>query len=242
MDTTDITTSNSLAELAARINTEHLAASRALKQGAEHAMNAGDLLIEAKVKVPHGQWLPWLAKHCDISERTAQLYMRLARARPEIEAKAQRVADLSLRGAVAALAPDETEARYAPYRVHPYANILPLMDDDELADLARDIQSWVSRGPKGGHPDGLVRPIVLAPDGKTIVDGRCRFLACKMAGIAPTFRTLDAEEYSTEQKIIAFINSANLRRQHLNSDQRAMVAARYATAPAAVRGSEENLI
>ena len=35
--------------------------------------------------------------------------MRLARGRPEVEAKAQRVADLSLRGAVAALAPDEMD-------------------------------------------------------------------------------------------------------------------------------------
>jgi hypothetical protein len=34
-------------------------------------MTAGDLLIEAKALVPHGQWLPWLAEHCEMAERTA---------------------------------------------------------------------------------------------------------------------------------------------------------------------------
>jgi hypothetical protein len=110
---TTIETSNFLADLAARIRAEHEAAEAALKRGAEHAMNAGDLLIEVKAQLKHGQWLPWLAEHCDISERTAQLYMRLARARPEIEANAQRVADLSLRGAAAVLAPDEREKALA---------------------------------------------------------------------------------------------------------------------------------
>jgi hypothetical protein len=56
--------SNSLADLAARINQEHEAAEAAIKRGAAHAMAAGDLLIEAKAQVPHGQWLPWLAEHC----------------------------------------------------------------------------------------------------------------------------------------------------------------------------------
>src|SRR5262245_30830655 len=104
-----IVQSNSLPDLAFRIRAEHEAAADGYKRGAEHAMNCGDLLIEAKAKVPHGQWLPWLSEHCSISERTAQLYMRLARARPQIEAKAQRVADLSLRAATAELAPNEGE-------------------------------------------------------------------------------------------------------------------------------------
>ena len=68
----------SLDDLATRIRTEHAAVSIALKQSLEHAMVAGDLLIEAKRQVSHGEWLPWLSDHCMISERTAQLYMRVA--------------------------------------------------------------------------------------------------------------------------------------------------------------------
>jgi hypothetical protein len=95
---------NSLADLAVRIREEHAATATALKHGIDHAMNAGDLLIEAKALLKHGQWLPWLDKHCLMSQRTAQLYMRLAKARPEVEAQKRNVAYLPVREAVALLA------------------------------------------------------------------------------------------------------------------------------------------
>ena len=50
-------------------------------------MAAGDALIEAKAKMPHGGWLPWLAEHCKLSERSAQLYMQIARNREAVEAR-----------------------------------------------------------------------------------------------------------------------------------------------------------
>ena len=83
--TNSLSLSNSLADLSARIRVEHHATSAALKSSVEHAMAAGDLLIEAKELVPHGQWLPWLAENCELSERTAQLYMRTAKNREAIE-------------------------------------------------------------------------------------------------------------------------------------------------------------
>ena len=97
--------SNSLVDLAARIKVEHVAAAEKLSEALRHAMAAGDLLIEAKALVEHGQWLPWLKDHVDISERTAQLYMRVAKNRAEIEAqKRNDVADLTLNEAAALLA------------------------------------------------------------------------------------------------------------------------------------------
>ena len=97
--------SNSLADLAARIRSYHAATVAALNTSVIHAMAAGDLLIEAKAKVPHGQWLPWLAENCIISERTAQLYTKLAKNRATIEkamANPQSaVADLTLNEAAA---------------------------------------------------------------------------------------------------------------------------------------------
>src|SRR5450759_4251886 len=77
--------SNSLADLAARIRTYHQATVAALRTSVIHAMAAGELLIEAKAQVGHGHWLPWLAKNCAISERTAQLYTKLAKNRATIE-------------------------------------------------------------------------------------------------------------------------------------------------------------
>ncbi|MFK4725850.1 hypothetical protein ABIE89_006950 [Bradyrhizobium niftali] len=96
--------SNSLADLAARIRVEHEATSDALRSSAEHGMAAGDLLVEAKAKVPHGQWLPWLKDNCAMSERTAQLYMRLAKNREAIEEQIRNgSADLSMNEAAALL-------------------------------------------------------------------------------------------------------------------------------------------
>ena len=87
--------SPSLEGLATRIRNEQRAIEAALTSIAAHVMAAGDLLIEAKKKLPHGEWLPWLTLHCEISERTAQVYMQLARKRTEIEANPQRAADLT---------------------------------------------------------------------------------------------------------------------------------------------------
>jgi len=67
----------------------------------EHAIAAGELLLEAKGQVRHGDWASWLAKNCDFAERTVQAYMRLARAPLE---KRNAVADLPLRDALAAIA------------------------------------------------------------------------------------------------------------------------------------------
>jgi len=95
---------NSLPDLAARIRAEHEAVSAALKESVRHAIAAGELLIEAKGQLGHGRWLPWLRDHCTISERTAQLYMRVAKNRAEIEAQIRNgVADLSLNEAAALL-------------------------------------------------------------------------------------------------------------------------------------------
>jgi hypothetical protein len=102
---TKIAASNSLTDLAARIKAEHTAIGDSLRRGVEHAMAAGDLLVEAKAQLKHGEWLPWIRDHCAISDRTAQLYMRVAKNRVAIEeqAKSATVADLTLNEAAAVL-------------------------------------------------------------------------------------------------------------------------------------------
>ena len=95
----DPSLSNSLAELAARIRAEHDDAKGAIKRGVEHAIAAGALLLEAKEKLQHGQWLPWLEEHCGLSERSARRYMRLARNKDKLGENGH-VSDLSLRGAL----------------------------------------------------------------------------------------------------------------------------------------------
>jgi len=90
----------SLPDLAASISEEHEQAERALRDGLLHAIRAGELLLEAKREVAHGEWENWLQANVPFQPRTARAYMQLARLDPE---KRQRVADLPLREALSAI-------------------------------------------------------------------------------------------------------------------------------------------
>jgi DUF3102 family protein len=94
----------SLGKLAERINAEHHSCETAINAALEHALAAGDLLLEAKSACPHGAWQAWLENSFDGSVRTAQAYMRVAAHRDKVEAaKTQSSAPLSLDGALRAL-------------------------------------------------------------------------------------------------------------------------------------------
>jgi hypothetical protein len=102
--TTELALSNSLTDLAARIRTEHEAVANVLTDGVQHAMTAGQLLIEAKKQLSHGDWLAWVESNCAMNVRTAQAYMRVARSFKGLGANTQRVAHLSFRDALKSLA------------------------------------------------------------------------------------------------------------------------------------------
>ena len=73
---TPIPTTELLSNLAARIKAAHEALTG--KNVVPRAVQAGEWLKEAKAKLDHGQWQDWLEKNCDLKERTAQRYMKLA--------------------------------------------------------------------------------------------------------------------------------------------------------------------
>jgi hypothetical protein len=94
----------SLAELAKRISAEHGAVCAALERSLERARAAGELLLEAKKRLPHGRWLSWLQTTFDFSVRTAQAYMRVARDWEALSARFDGVAGLGYREALELLA------------------------------------------------------------------------------------------------------------------------------------------
>jgi hypothetical protein len=87
-------------DFASAICAEHDAAQASARDAVAHAIRAGELLIDAKASLKHGEFNAWLAANVTFSERTARGYMRLAGLD---EAKRQRVADMSLRGALRSL-------------------------------------------------------------------------------------------------------------------------------------------
>lgn len=90
-----------LASLAVAANENHAATELASREAVRYAIAAGQVLLRAKQRVGHGNWLGWVKTHLAFAPRTASLYMRLA-AIPE--ADRQRVADMSLRMAARAVA------------------------------------------------------------------------------------------------------------------------------------------
>lgn len=46
--------------------------------GIEHYRRAGEMLLEAKAQVPHGEWGAWVKRNFHVSGDTARYYMKLA--------------------------------------------------------------------------------------------------------------------------------------------------------------------
>ena len=89
---------------------------------------------------------------------------------------------------------------------HPAAELFPLIADGPLQDLADDITLH-----------GLLEPCWLNAEG-VLLDGRNRIRACQIAGVKPRFR-----EYEGQDEV-GFIVSLNLKRRHLNENERAFLA------------------
>ena len=97
---------------------------------------------------------------------------------------------------------------------HPFADLFPLDDGDNLHALADDLKENGQRQPAWTF------------DGK-LLDGRRRQLACKRAGIP--FKTKAFK--GTEDAALAFAVSMNLHRRHLSTGDRALIAANVARMP-----------
>jgi hypothetical protein len=85
-----------LETLAHVIRTADQGAAHAVANMVEHALTAGDALIQAKAKVGHGNWLKYLRDECEIGADSAERYMKLARGREVLEANSARMRNLSI--------------------------------------------------------------------------------------------------------------------------------------------------
>ena len=101
----------------------------------------------------------------------------------------------------------------AEKKAHPFAARFPMMDEEDLTELAADIKK-----------NGQQMPIVVDGEGQ-IVDGRNRLEACRRAGVEPIFEELVIGDP------VDFVLSLNVRRRHLTKGQRAMAVAMAPAAP-----------
>jgi len=101
----------------------------------------------------------------------------------------------------------ESEAPPQVFESHELATLFPAISDEELHELAASIKE-----------NGQREPILLF-DGR-IIDGRNRYAACLIAGVAPKVK-----EIRGSVNLVDLVIDANLRRRHLDTAQRAMIAA-----------------
>jgi hypothetical protein len=94
-------------------------------------------------------------------------------------------------------------------KVHPFADAFPMLSQDELLTLAKDIVA-----------NGQREPIMLSHDGTELIDGRNRLYACAMAEVKPRF-----ERLPEGADPVAYIVSANIERRHLTKGQQAVAFA-----------------
>jgi hypothetical protein len=113
-----------IAALAAEARDFHLAAERAIGEAVRLGTEGGKRLLRLKDMIRaaygHGHWTRWLQDNRErlgFSKRTAQYYMALA-GLPE--AKAQRVAEMSLRQAVKALSERQPQPKLAAPPLDPH--------------------------------------------------------------------------------------------------------------------------
>jgi hypothetical protein len=105
------------------------------------------------------------------------------------------------------------EQIWSQVEVHPAADLFPMMSPEEYEGLRDDI-----------HQHGQREKIVLWQG--LLIDGRNRLRACIELGIEPEHIALpeDADP-------VAFVCSLNVHRRHLNTSQRASIAARLCSIP-----------
>ena len=101
----------SLDELAKRVREVHAGFVHAVSNAILRAINAGQALIAAKELTPHGEWGKFLAR-CDVGERQAERYMRLAGLAVANPTSKSDLADLSIEAAIKKLWPPK--ARRTP--------------------------------------------------------------------------------------------------------------------------------
>jgi len=93
------------------INREHELSLECLRSSYYHALRVGELLLQVKNKLLHGDFIKWINANCKFTERSAQNYMKLYKYRELVEQeKTKRVSFLELEAGVESISVNEALA------------------------------------------------------------------------------------------------------------------------------------
>src|SRR5262245_13806842 len=117
------------------------------------------------------------------------------------------------------------------YKVHPAADVFPMMDDAELTALGADIKA-----------NGQQQPVVLKYENGDafLLDGRNRLEAMDRAGVK---MAMGCKNLPHDADAVAFVISANIHRRHLTKSQQAdLIVAAHKAAPRVIRQDGEKVM
>lgn len=106
----------------------------------------------------------------------------------------------------------EPQVAAEQWLVHPAAAMFPLLDGHDFEELVESIRA-----------NGLREPVTVTVDG-LLLDGRNRVAACYVAGVEVRTVVYDGDDP------VGFSVDKNLKRRHLNTGQRGMLALRILAA------------
>jgi hypothetical protein len=121
--------------VAAHINAAHREAQAYAAKAVERALTAGDLLLSVKARLKHGEFGDWCKQYCpDISIRTIQDYMRVARELPPEKRSAAHL-PASVREALRLVVSEHEPSPIPDYK-------LPWKRTDKITSVAATVRQW----------------------------------------------------------------------------------------------------
>jgi hypothetical protein len=105
---------------------------------------------------------------------------------------------------------DQTYLQFPRTKCHPVTEAVRLMTAEEFAGLVKSIKAH-------GQRDPII--LIEHEGGEVILDGRCREIACGIAGVEPRYKKIEVDDPRT------YFASANLMRVDRNEGQMAMGSA-----------------
>jgi hypothetical protein len=100
----------------------------------DRAVKLGELLLDAKAEVPHGQWIGWLEANTPVSPRRSQALMRLAKNADQLRANTSAPSLLTVEAGLAELA-EPIRAREASEKTSPTSTCEPPIGPDHQSAM-----------------------------------------------------------------------------------------------------------
>lgn len=159
----DVIPAESLEDLADEVNREGALLQREQESMLARAFRIGDLLNEAKRRIPHGEFGKWCEEKITLSDRHCRRFMLLARQMPERTRVSVLDSDDSIRSVYATLAGpgDELDEKKSYWTVEEW-KALPQRIRDRIIESARNAESGRSFNRQDDNSDDAMGNIEWA--------------------------------------------------------------------------------